>query len=204
VFVVRNFFLAVFEVAKYFFVRSNMGATLSIETKVQNFLTLRDCSADFISSLAQLHGIPGASSSRLSQAFRGRDLPEETAKPLGQMIDDLESYCRSVSPVPVALRNAVTIKSLLDDFRRDAQVRPIPFTVIVIGSQLFKSISSGQVETTTDYQDCAAFENFLVARAAAQLLNSRTNEHLRVTTITNEPRSADEFVTKLADVGFES
>jgi hypothetical protein len=153
-----------------------MAATYSIETKVQNFLMLRDCSADFISSLAQLHDIPSASSSRLSQAFRGRDLPEETAKPLGQMVDDLEDYCRSMSPVPVALKNAVTIKGLLDDFRRrrDEQVRPTPFVVIYIGTKLFKRINQGEIETTSSFDTCAAFQDSVVAYLAAKILDGKT------------------------------
>ena len=45
--------------------------TLSIEAKIEMFIRLRDTSADFISSSAALHGISGASTSRLYQAMRG-------------------------------------------------------------------------------------------------------------------------------------
>ncbi len=180
-------------------------ATCSIETKIQNFLNLRDTSAEFISSLAQLHDISGASTSRLSQAFRGRDLPEETAKPLGQMIDDLESYCQSMAPVPIALRNAVTIKTLLDSFRRrrDEQVKPTPFAVIYIGAKLFKQIRQSEIETTYSFEDCAAFQDRVVAHLAAKILDGKTNEHLRVASITNEVRAAETIFSQLVDFGFE-
>jgi hypothetical protein len=146
-----------------------MNATYSVESKIQNFMTLRDTSADFIAGAAQIEGISGASSSRLSQAFRGRPLPIETAAPLERMIDDLDRFCASVYPIPVSLRNPVVIMDLVNDFRkrREHMSRPIPFGVVLIGPMLFKQIVSGEIETTTSYEDCAAFKDISVAHAAA-------------------------------------
>jgi len=183
-----------------------MNATYSVEAKIQNFMTLRDTSADFVAGAAQLEGIGGASSSRLSQAFRGRPLPAETAVPLAKLVDDVEAYCASMHPVPIALRNPVVIMELVNNFRkrREKQSRPVPFAVIFIGPALFKQIVSGRVETTTDFQECCAFKDVLVASATARLLNDMGQVGVRFTTITNEFRAPETFVSKLSDVGFES
>ena len=183
-----------------------MTATYSVESKIQNFMALRDTSADFIAGAAQIEGIGGASSSRLSQAFRGRPLPIETAVPLEKMIDDLERYCASVHPIPVSLRNPVVIMELVNGFckRRESVSRPVPFTVVLIGPLLFKQISLGQVETTTSYQECAAFKDITVAHAAARILNENMNQvGVRFTTITNEVRDPATLIDKLSEIGFE-
>jgi hypothetical protein len=177
-----------------------------LNQKIQNFMALRDTSADFIAGAAQIEGIGGASSSRLSQAFRGRPLPIETAVPLEKMIDNLERYCASVHPIPVSLRNPVVIMELVNDFRmrRESMSRPIPFTIVLIGPLLFKRIACGVIETTTSYQECAAFKDITVAHAAARILNENMGQiGVRFTTITNELRAPETFVSKLADLGFE-
>ncbi len=186
-----------------------MTASLSIERKIQNFIDLRETSADFLSSLAALHDISGASTSRLYQAMRDstRSLPAETAIPLGKLIDDLERYCASMHPVPVALRNAILIKGLLDDFRKSCEeknLRPIPFNIVLIGGRPFKRIADGQVETVDDYLSCAAFRDLLTARAAAQILDGMVSDSVRTTTITNQPRAPETVTSRLSDVGFES
>ena len=182
--------------------------TLSVEAKVENFMRLRDTSADFLSSLAQLDGISGASTSRLYQSLRDetKRLPTETAVPLEKLIDDLDRFCASFHPVPVSLRNAVLIHGLLKDFRtrREESVRPVPFEVVLIGPRVFKRIVSGVIETTTSYSDCAAFKEGLVAYDAARLLDGMGQIGVRFTTITNERRDPATFVSKLADIGFES
>src|SRR6266403_1266223 len=183
--------------------------TLSIEAKVEMFIRLRDTSADFMSSLATLHGISGASTSRLYQSMRDstRSLPAETAIPLGKLVDDLEDYCRSVHPVPVSLRNAVLIKELLDKFRESRKeqinLRPTPFSIVLISGKPFKRIADGQIETVDDYKTCAAFEDASVAYAAAKILSDHMGQiGIRYTLITNQSRSPETFVSKLADVGF--
>jgi len=183
-----------------------MTATYSVESKIQNFMALRDTSADFIAGAAQIEGIGGASSSRLSQAFRGRPLPIETAVPLEKMIDNLERYCASVHPIPVSLRNPVVIVELVNAFRMrsESMSRPIPFTIVLIGPLLFKRIVSGVIETTDSYQECAAFKDATTAHAAARILNENMGQiGVRFTTITNEHRPAESISDKLADVGFE-
>jgi len=183
-----------------------MTATYSVESKIQNFMALRDTSADFIAGAAQIEGIGGASSSRLSQAFRGRPLPIETAVPLEKMIDDLERYCASVHPIPVSLRNPVVIMELVNNFRkrRETMSRPVPFTVVFIGPALFKKIVSGRIETTTSYEECAAFKNAMTAHAAAKILDGMGQIGVRFTSITNEIRAPETFISKLSDVGFTS
>src|SRR5882762_6494421 len=184
--------------------------TLSVEAKIEMFIRLRDTSADFISSLATLHGIFGASTSRLYQSMRDstRSLPAETAIPLGKLVDDLEDYCRSVHPVPVSLRNAVLIKELLDNFResrKEQNLRPTPFSIVLVGGKPFKRISSGQVETVAidDLQSCAAFEDSAAAYTAAKILSDHMGQiGVRFTNISNERRAPETFVRKLTDVGF--
>lgn len=187
-----------------------MTASLSVERKIQNFIDLRETSADFISSLAALHGISGASTSRLYQAMRDstRSLPAETAIPLGKLIDDLEKYCASVHPIPVALRNAVLINELLDNFRKSHEgqvdLRPTPFNIVLVGGRPFKRITDGQVETVDDYESCAAFKDFAIARDAARLLDGMSQIGVRFTSVTNQRRAPETFTSRLADLGFES
>jgi hypothetical protein len=179
-------------------------STFSLETRIQNFTMLRDTTTDFIANLAKLEGIVGASGSRLSQAFRGHALPHETAAPLNKLIDDLESFCRSCDPIPVLLRNPVVIKGLLDEFRHKhaEQRRPVPFSVVMVGPKLFKRVSSGRIETTTSYEDCAAFESGIEAKMAAKILDDMGERDLRYTSITNVLRDPGTISGKLEDFGF--
>jgi hypothetical protein len=156
--------------------------TTNIETRVRQFADLHNTSVEFVINLAELDN----------------DIA------LGPLLDVLQAYCSSVHPIPVSLHNPVVIKQLLDDFRkrRQEQTRPIPFAVVIIGGQLFKRIVSGKVETTDSYQECAAFENGLVAHDAATLLYKMGQFPVRFTTITNERRNAETFVSKLIDAGF--
>jgi hypothetical protein len=104
-------------------------------------------------------------------------------------------------PVPISWKETQRIKEIL---AARNQGPPIPFTVVFIGPQLFKRIESGQIETTTSYRDCAAFENGLIAYDAARILSGMGQIGVRFTTITNERRAPETFVAKLADLGFES
>lgn len=180
----------------------------SIENKIQEFITVRDTSADFVSGLAHVAGIDGASSSRLSQANRGRPLSAETAGPLGKLLDDVDAWVESLRPIPIALRNPVVILNLVTEFkaRQEENARPVPFDVILIGPALFQRVTEdGRIETTTSYANCAAFPlTVRVAHLVAKMLDRMTSEHIRVTTITNERRSPESFSHKLSDVGFIS
>ena len=104
-------------------------------------------------------------------------------------------------PVPISWKETRRIKEIL---AARNQARPVPFAVIFIGQMLFKQIVSGSVETTTDYQSCAAFKDPTVAHAAARILNDMGQIGVRFTTITNESRAPETFISKLSDVGFES
>ena len=79
---------------------------------------------------------------------------------------------------------------------------PTPVAVVFIGPAPFKQISSGRVETTASYQDCAAFANPTVAMAAARLLDAKGERGIRTTTITNETRDRSTIYEKLSDFGF--
>jgi hypothetical protein len=105
-------------------------------------------------------------------------------------------------PVPISWKETQRIKEILA--ARRTQARPIPFAVVFVGSALFKQISSGRIEMTASYQDCAAFKDVLVAHAAARILNEMGQVGVRYTSITNESRAPETFVSKLADLGFES
>lgn len=83
--------------------------------------------------------------------------------------------------------------------------RPIPFFVVFVGPALFKRIGpNGQVETASNFQDCAALRGVIVARAAAKILDQMGQFRVRFTTITNEHRPAGSISDRLTDFGFTS
>jgi len=104
-------------------------------------------------------------------------------------------------PVPISWKETQRIKQILAE--RKVRVRPVPFTVVLIGQELFKQIVSGTIETTTSYQECAAFKDISVAHAAARILNENMGQiGVRFTSITNEVRGPETFIDKLSDAGF--
>lgn len=175
-----------------------MLATLSPEMQVNQILEHIDCVPSNFSEIADHH-----SNSRVIAALRGANDfdPKDGEYYLGlarQMKRLAEEY-----PVPIDWRKTQRIKEILA--ARRATTRPTPFTVIFIGPALFKQILSGRIETTTSYQECAAFKNSLVAIDVARILNEKMGQvGVRFTTITNERRDPETFASKLADVGFES
>ena len=174
-----------------------MLATLSDEMQVNRILEQIDCVPSNFSEIADRH-----SNSRVIAALKGTNDfdPEDSQYYLNlarQMKKLAEEY-----PVPIDWRKTQRIKEILA--ARKTHSRPIPFAVVFVGPALFKQISSGQIETTTSYQDCAAFKNAFVARAAAQILDEMGQVGVRYTTITNEPRGPETLVSRLADLGFES
>ncbi len=174
-----------------------MLATLSPEMQVNQILEHIDCVPSNFSEIADRH-----SNSRVIAALRGANDfdPEDGEYYLGlarQMKKLAEEY-----PVPIDWRKTQRIKEILA--ARKTQTRPVPFAVVFVGPALFKQIVSGAVETTTSYQDCAAFNNAMTAHAAARILDGMGQIGVRFTSITNEIRAPETFVSKLADVGFES
>jgi hypothetical protein len=174
-----------------------MLATLSPEMQVNRILENIDCVPSNFSEIADRH-----SNSRVIAALKGTNdfEPEDGEYYLGlarQMKKLAEEY-----QVPIDWRKTQRIKEILA--ARKSQARPVPFAVVFIGPALFKQISSDQVETTTSYQDCAAFKDIMTAHTAARILNEMGQLAVRFTTITNEVRAPETFVSKLADLGFES
>ncbi len=174
-----------------------MLATLSPEMQVNQILEHIDCVPSNFSEIADRH-----SNSRVIAALKGTNdfEPEDGEYYLGlarQMKRLAEEY-----PVPIDWRKTQRIKEILAT--RKATAQPVPFTVILIGPALFKQIVSGTIETTTSYEQAAAFESGLVAIDAARLLDRMGHGGVRVVTVTNMRRDPATFVSKLADVGFES
>ena len=163
-----------------------MLATLSPEMQVNQILEHIDCVPSNFSEIADHH-----SNSRVIAALRGANDFDPK---------DGEYYLGLARQMK---RKTQRIKEILA--ARRATTRPTPFTVIFIGPALFKQILSGRIETTTSYQECAAFKNSLVAIDVARILNEKMGQvGVRFTTITNERRDPETFASKLADVGFES
>lgn len=171
-----------------------MPATLAPESQVARILDDIDCVPSNFSEIADRH-----SNSRVIAALKGANDfdPEDGQYYLGlarQMKRLAEEY-----PVPIDWRKTQRIKEILA--ARKTQARPVPFAVVLIGPLLFKQISSGRVETTNNYQECAAFKDILVAHAAARILNDMGQVGVRFTTITNECRAPETISNKLADFG---
>jgi hypothetical protein len=159
------------------------------ESKIDLLVHVRHADPGFVPGLAKLYDIDRAS-------------PE-----FEKLVDDVNDYCRSVAPVPVALRDPNEIKPLLDGFRKQreqASQRPTAFFVIFVGGLLFKRIVEGTIETTHSYNECAAFSDIVAARKAGMILDSMDTVGIRVTRITNEIRKPETISNQLADLGFES
>jgi hypothetical protein len=173
-----------------------MLAALSPEMQINRILEDIGCVVSNFSEIADRHA-----NSRVIQGLKGTNDfdPEDGEYYLGlarQMKKLAEEY-----PVPISWKETQRIKQILA--ARKAQARPVPFTVVLIGPLLFKQIVSGVIETTDSYQECAAFRDISVAHAAARILNENMGQiGVRFTTITNELRSPETFVSRLSDVGF--
>lgn len=173
-----------------------MLTALSPENQIARILDDIGCAPTNFAEICNRHAI-----SRVLQGLKGTNdfNPEDGQYYLGlaqQMKKLAEEY-----PVPISWKETQRIKQILSARN---QGRPIPFAVIIIGQMLFKRIVSGRVETTTSYEECAAFKDISVAHAAARSLNDMGQMGVRFTTITNERRAPETFISKLFDVGFES
>jgi hypothetical protein len=174
-----------------------MLTALSPELQVSRILDDIGCVPSNFTEIADRHA-----NSRVIAALKGTNDfdPEDGQYYLGlarQMKRLAEEY-----PVPIDWRKTQRIKEILA--ARKTQARPVPFAAIFIGPLLFKQIVSGRVETTTSYEECAAFKDVLVAHDAARILDAMGHVSVRYTTITNEVRAPETIVSRLSDVGFES
>ncbi len=170
-----------------------MLAALSPEAQVNTILDDIGCAPSNFSEIADRHA-----NSRVIQGLKGQNdfSAEDGEYYLGlarQMKRLAEEY-----PVPISWKETQRIKQILA--ARKVQARPVPFAVVLIGQELFKQIVAGTIETTTDYKTCAAFKDITLAHAAARIHMGQFP--VRFTTITNERRDPETFISKLADVGF--
>jgi hypothetical protein len=76
------------------------------------------CSKMFVSALAGLHGISGASNAKLSSAIAGQQsLANSTIERLWPMLDDLRDFVAEFTPLPIALVDASQIHELMKAWR---------------------------------------------------------------------------------------
>jgi len=172
-------------------------ATYSAESQINRILNELDCAVSNYAAIANR-----LSGSRVAAALAGTN---DFSMADGEYHLRIARQMKTLAEehlVPIDWRRVEKVREILT--ARKTQARPVPFTVIFIGPALFKQIVSGKVETTTSYQDCAAFKVPMTAHAAAKLLDGMGQAGVRFTTITNEVRAPETFVSKLADVGFES
>lgn len=175
-----------------------MLATLSTEAQVNKILDDIGCAPSNFFEIASRHSI-----SRGIAALKGQnDFSPEDGQYYLQIARQMQRLAEEHNPIPIEWKRTPLIREILA--ARKTQARPIPFAVIFIGPALFKQIVSGAVETTTSYEDCAAFKDAMTAHAAARILDGMGQIGVRFTTITNERRASETFVSKLADLGFES
>jgi hypothetical protein len=174
-----------------------MLAALSPEAQINRILEQVNCAPTNFAEIADRHAI-----SRVLQGLKGtNDFSAEDGQYYVGVAWQMKKLAEEYAEIPINWREIGRIKQILAARNQD---RPVPFTVVLIGPLLFKRISSGQVETTTSYIECAAFENGIAAYDAARILSGMGQIGVRYTTITNERRAPETFVAKLADLGFES
>jgi hypothetical protein len=172
-----------------------MLATLSTESQIASILDSIGCAPSNFSEIADRHA-----NSRVIAALKGQNAfsTDDGEYYLGvarQMKKLAEEF-----PVPISWKETQRIKQIL---AARNQGPPTPFYVVLIGPLLFKRVESGNIETTTSYQQCAAFINSSVAHAAAKIIAGMGNIGVRFTAINTERRSPGTFVGTLAEVGFQ-
>jgi hypothetical protein len=91
--------------------------TLSIETKLKQWLLHRRMSTDAFASLAKLEGISGCSETRLRQAFGGRCFDGPLSLRLWNLRNEIETICKKVEPLVLDLSDAAVIHELLKAWR---------------------------------------------------------------------------------------
>jgi hypothetical protein len=171
-----------------------MLASLSPEAQVNRILDDIGSAPSNFSEIADRHA-----NSRVIQALKGANDFDpadgqyylNVARQMKQLADDY--------PVPISWKETQRIKQIL---AQRSEGPPAPFAVVLIEERPFKRMSAGQPETTSDYKDCAAFDDHDVAFVVAKVLRDLGHSPVRVTTITNERRAPETFTNTLAEVGF--
>jgi hypothetical protein len=91
-----------------------MYAVFSTENKIEQFLRREDTTIMWLSALAELRNIKGASQSRLSAMQRGKALIGETESDLRRLVVELEALRDAAKPLPIRFNNAQDINDLLN------------------------------------------------------------------------------------------
>src|SRR5260370_42600102 len=122
--------------------------SVSAEKQINQLLTELDCATSNFAAIADR-----LSGGRVAAALSGQnDFTKDDAEYYLSVARQMKKLQDDVA-VPVDWRRVDKIKNILGTRKRTV-TRPTPFCVVLIGSKLFKRISAGEVETTTDYQDC--------------------------------------------------
>src|SRR5438128_2459228 len=93
-----------------------------------------------MNKLDMLVQVRGADPGFIPGLARLYDIRQDSAE-FERLIDDVDAFCRTMAPVPIALRDPLTIKPLLDGFRKQRELdsqRPTSFFVIFLNGVLFK------------------------------------------------------------------
>jgi len=171
-----------------------MLATLSAEAQVNRILNDIGCAPSNFSDIAARHA-----NSRVLQALRGtNDFDPNDAEYYLSVARQMESLAKDF-PVPISWKETQKIKELLT---RRSQGPPTPFAVVVVDNELFRRVTAGVVETTTNLGECAAFKKQEIAFTVAEVLRNLGQGGIRVTTITNQRRAPETFTNALVEIGF--
>jgi hypothetical protein len=163
-----------------------------------------------INDMAQNHlaFFSAMSSSRFSRGMSGESpFSDRESKRILAVIDAVSKLQKLADPYPISWSQVHKLKPMIDQQIKGVERRPVAFDVVLVGPGLFKRVNGDRIETTTSYQDCAAFpisitQSKRTANVVAKLLDRMTAQPVRVTSITNEFRPVESFSNKLTDVGF--
>jgi hypothetical protein len=171
-----------------------MPALLSAENRIREHLARLNCTAGFLSQLAQ---IPA---SRLSEASRGvRPLSNDDAELLEGLLKELDALVEAFQPIPIQLTNPQQIRALLDDIkdRRLAEA----FCVKVGERSWFYQRRGGKVLSSFSMLQGAAMTRLVAEKVAASLRANYPDEDIAVAR--NMFASPDSIATEFHDVWTE-
>jgi hypothetical protein len=128
-----------------------------------------------------------------------KPLGSESATELWNIVQDIDDFCSSVHPVPVALKNPLVIKGLLDDFRAKKKAREEDFVIYTWSVCLdaftyFKALRNGVPIKTVSLHEAAAFESMEIANEAVKRLKALKID-CRASNFTNARRKQNEIIS---------
>lgn len=93
--------------------------TQSVESRIEQIMTRRDITAEFLGQLTAMSGYRGLPQPRISAALRGtKPFSNEQGVFLLDLVQNLEELCQLVHPIQPAFRNPAAVKSVLDGLQR--------------------------------------------------------------------------------------